>query len=103
MPDLPELVTDPYTVANWKNIAGNGSYTFFDDETLVYARRHPEDPSLPAAYLSVAQPETWQYLGAVNWFDAAFKKNGFFHNHNVSVSRFPKNDRFGFFPSVSAG
>lgn len=86
MPNLPELVTDPYTVANWKNIAGKGWYTFFDDETLDYARQRSADPSLPAAYLSAAQPETWQYLGAVNWFEAAFKKNSFFHNHNLSIS-----------------
>lgn len=86
MSNLPELVTDPYTVANWKNIAGKGWYTFFDDETLEYARRRSEDPSLPAAYLSAAQPETWQYLGSVDWFDAAFKKNSFLHNHNVSIS-----------------
>lgn len=86
MPNLPELVTDPYTVANWKNIAGKGWYTFFDDETLEYARKRSADPSLPAAYLSAAQPETWQYLGAVNWFKAAFKKNSFLHSHNVSIS-----------------
>lgn len=86
MSNLPELITDPYTVANWKNIAGKGWYTFFDDETLEYARRRSEDPSLPSAYLSVAQPETWQYLGSVNWFDAAFKKNSFVHNHNVNIS-----------------
>lgn len=84
--NLPELVTDPYTVANWKNIAGKGWYTFYDDESLEYARRRSENPSLPTAYLSAAQPETWQYFGTTNWFKEAYKNSGISHTHNVSIA-----------------
>lgn len=84
--NLPELELDPYTVANWKNIAGKGYYNFFDEETLEYARKRSADPSLPVAYLSSAKPETWQYLGSTNWFDEAYKKNSVSHSHNLNIA-----------------
>ena len=84
--NLPDLVMDPYTVANWKNIAGQGFYNFFDAESITYAKKRSEDPSLPVAFLSAAKPEIWQYFGSTNWFDEAYKKISASHNHSLNIS-----------------
>lgn len=94
--NLPDLILDPYTVANWKNIAGKGWYNFFDEECLDYAKKRSADPSLPVAYLSSAKPETWQYLGSTNWFDEAYKKNSVSHSHNINISGSTEKVRYYF-------
>lgn len=86
MTNTPELEYDPYIVAEWKNTSGKGWYNFFDEESLAYAKRRSEDPSLPVAYLSSAKPETWQYFGSTNWFEEVYKKNSVGHSHNLNLS-----------------
>lgn len=68
---MPEIITDPYTVATISNEMAYPWYNLFNEEQLAYAKKVSEDPSLSPYYVN---PDgTWSYFGRTNWMEEAYK------------------------------
>ena len=92
----PEVITDPYLVAQTKNIMGRPLYNMFNEEQLAYAKKVSEDPSVSPYFLN--PNGTYSYFGNTDWVNEAYKKNGFSMNHNVDISG--KTNRVNYFFSA---
>ena len=88
--NLPDVVTDPATVVDYKNQAYKAYYGVNNPDwnsTFVdYAKKRSQNPSLPAAIPNPANPASYMYVGNTNWFDELYKPNNASQNHNLSVS-----------------
>lgn len=81
---MPEIITDPYTVATISNEMAYPWYNLFNEEQLAYAKKVSEDPSLSPYYVN---PDgTWSYFGRTNWMEEAYKDVGFSTIHNIDIS-----------------
>lgn len=80
----PDIVTDPATVVDMKNIFSKPWYNLYDENAIEYAKKRSADPSISPYYLT--PKGDWQYFGNTNWFDEAYKDWGFSTNHNVNIS-----------------
>jgi len=84
---LPDVVTDPGTVVDYKNEAYAAYYgsNYYNAAQTAYAHQRSANPSLPATILD---PSTGQYdyLGATNWFNEAYRSGNASQIHNLSVS-----------------
>lgn len=79
-----DLVTDPATIVDMKNVYGYPWYTLYDENQVAYAKRRSEDPSL-SPYLE--NPDgTWSYFGATDWLSETYKDAGFSTTHSIDVS-----------------
>lgn len=81
---MPEVITDPYIVAETKNIMGRPLYNLFNEEQLAYAKKRSEDPSVSPYFLN--PNGTYSYFGDTDWVNEAYKKTGFSMSHNVDIS-----------------
>lgn len=68
----PEVITDPYLVAQTKNIMGRPLYNMFNEEQLAYAKKRSEDPSTSPYFLN--PNGTYSYFGNTDWVNEAYKK-----------------------------
>lgn len=81
---MPEIVTDPYTVATMRNQAYYPWGTIYDDKQLEYAKMVSEDPTISPYYLT---PEgTYKYFGRTDWVDECYRNFAFSTNHSVDIS-----------------
>lgn len=81
---MPEIITDPYTVATMRNQAYYPWGTCYDDKQLEYAKKVSEDPTTSPYYLT---PDgTYQYFGHTDWVDECYKNFSFSTNHSVDIS-----------------
>ena len=86
---LPEVVTDPATVVDYKNKAYSGYYgnNLFNSFDVDYAKKRSADPSLPTAIPDPANPaSSYLYVGGTNWFKELYKPDNLSLNHNIAVS-----------------
>ncbi|SDT24750.1 TonB-linked outer membrane protein, SusC/RagA family [Mucilaginibacter mallensis] len=85
--NLPDVVTDPGTVVDYKNEAYSAYYgsNLYNATETAYAHQRSANPSLPA---TIVDPSTGQYdyLGGTNWFNEAYKSGNPSQIHNISVS-----------------
>ena len=81
---MPEIITDPYTVATISNEMAYPWYNLFNEEQLAYAKKVSEDPSLSPYYVNT--DGTWSYFGRTNWMEEAYKDVGFSTIHNIDIS-----------------
>ena len=90
---MPDIITDPYTVATISNEMAYPWYNLFNEEQLAYAKKVSEDPSLSPYYVN---PDgTWSYFGRTNWMEEAYKKWGFSTIHNIDISG--RTDRIAYY------
>lgn len=81
---MPEVVTDPATVVDMKNIYGYPWYTLYDENGINYAKQRSQDPSVSPYML---KPDgTWEYFGTTDWYAEAYKNSGFSTNHSIDIS-----------------
>ncbi len=86
--NLPDVVTDPATVVDYKNQAYAGYYgvNLYNTTFVDYAKKRSQNPSLPAAIPNPADPTSYMYVGNTNWFNELYKPDNASQNHNLSVS-----------------
>lgn len=94
---MPEIVSDPYTVAQWRNKMSYPWYNLYNEEQLAYAQKVSEDPSTSPYFLNPSG--TYSYFGNTDWVNEAYKDAGFSTNHTVDISG--KTDKASYY--ISAG
>ena len=91
------IITDPYLVAQTRNIMSTPWYNLYNEEQLAYAQQVSEDPSMSPYYLN---PDgSYTYFGHTDWVGEAYKNIGFATTHSIDVSG--KTERASYF--LSAG
>lgn len=86
--NLPNIVTDPYTVVTMKQDVGKPSYNpVFSPEMVALAKKHSEDPSLSPYEQYPADPTRWAYFGRTNWFKELYKTSSPTSVFNVNISQ----------------
>ncbi|AQW90993.1 TonB-dependent receptor [Elizabethkingia anophelis] len=91
---LPELVTDPLTVMQYKHDAATPLYNLFPENEREYARQIANNPNLPRVILSPSDPNSWAYYGSTNWLKEAYNDTAPTFTNNISISR--KLDKVGY-------
>ena len=81
--NLPDVVTDPYTVMSWRKTMSAPWYDIYDEEDFAYAKQRSADLSMPDYY--VKNDGTWGYAGNTNWYDVMYGSS-FTQNQNLSIS-----------------
>lgn len=92
---LPELVTDPYLVMQYKHDAAVPLYNLFPDAVREYAKERSANPSLPAVIPNPTNPANWAYYGATDWMKEAYLSNAPTYNTNLSLSK--KSDKVSYY------
>lgn len=80
----PEIISDPYEVAQMRNTMSYPWYNLYNEEQLAYAKKVSEDPSVSPYYLN--PNGTYSYFGSTDWVNEAYKNYGLATGHNLSVS-----------------
>ena len=93
----PEIISDPYLVAQTRNIMSTPWYNLYNEEQLAYAQQVSQDPSMLPYYLNT--DGTYSYFGHTDWVNEAYKNVGFATSHSVDISG--KTDRANYY--LSAG
>jgi len=98
--NLPDVVTDPGTVIDFKNQAYSGYYgvNLYNTTQTAYAHQRSANPSLPATIVDPTNPNVYDYFGATNWFKELYNPTNNSQTHNVSVSG--GNDRITYYFSA---
>ncbi|HAY3561984.1 TPA: TonB-dependent receptor [Elizabethkingia meningoseptica] len=91
---LPELVTDPLTVMQYKHDAATPLYNLYPENEREYARQIANNPNLPRVILNPSNPSLWAYYGSTNWLKEAYKNIAPTYTNNISLSR--KTDKVGY-------
>lgn len=94
---MPDIISDPYTVATWRNTMSYPWYNLYNEEQLAYAKQLSEDPSLSPYFLNPSG--TYTYFGNTDWVGEAYKDAAFSTSHTVDVSG--KTDKVSYY--LSAG
>jgi TonB-linked SusC/RagA family outer membrane protein len=84
---LPEIVTDPLTVMQYKHDAAYPLYDLYPDAVREYAKKLQQDPSLPNTILDPTNPEKWAYYGQTDWMKEAYKKMAPTNTLNLSLGK----------------
>lgn len=84
---MPEVVTDPLTVMEYKRMAAAPLYDLFPDAVRDYAKKMQEDPSLPNVILDPINKLNYMYYGSTDWMDEAYKKSAPAHTVNLSIGK----------------
>ena len=84
---MPDVVTDPYINASYREIMGAPWYHYYDEPTLDYAKELSKDPSLPNIIMDPLQPERWLYFSKTNWYEEIYGSGlASSNSHNISIS-----------------
>lgn len=84
---MPDVVTDPYINASYREIMGAPWYHYYDEPTLDYAKELSKDPSLPNIIMDPLQPEKWLYFSKTNWYEEIYGSGlASSNSHNISIS-----------------
>ncbi|KGE12691.1 SusC/RagA family TonB-linked outer membrane protein [Sphingobacterium deserti] len=84
---LPEIVTDPLTVMEYKRQAAAPLYDLFPEAVRQYAAQLQNDPSLPRVILDPTNTLNYMYYGSTDWMGEAYKKIAPTHTVNLSVAK----------------
>ncbi|MGE8424503.1 MAG: SusC/RagA family TonB-linked outer membrane protein, partial [Sphingobacterium siyangense] len=84
---LPDVVTDPLTVMQYKHDAAYPLYDLYPDAVREYAKKLQQDPSLPNTILDPTNPEKWAYYGQTDWMKEAYKKMAPTNTLNLSLGK----------------
>lgn len=81
---MPDIISDPYEVASWRNKMSYPWYNMYNEEELAYAKKVSEDPSTSPYFLNPSG--TYSYFGNTDWVNEAYKKSAFSTNHTIDLS-----------------
>ena len=95
---VPEIVTDPLLVMEYKHDAAYPLYNLYPDNIREYAKKRSEDPSLPSVIVSPNDPNSWMYYGSTNWLDEVYNKNAPTYNANMSIAK--RDDKLSYYMSA---
>jgi TonB-linked SusC/RagA family outer membrane protein len=84
---LPELVTDPLTVMQYKHDAATPLYNLYPENEREYARQIANNPNLPRVILNPSDPTSWAYYGSTNWLKEAYNAIAPTYTNSMSISR----------------
>lgn len=94
---MPDIISDPYEVAQWRNYMSYPWYNLYTEEQLAYAKKVSEDPSVSPYFLN---PDgTYTYFGSTDWVNEGYKDAAFSMSHTIDVSG--KTDKINYY--LSAG
>lgn len=84
---LPNIVTDPATVARVKNEGYKAYYgtDLYNQTFMDYANRRSADPGLAPYFVDPTDPNKYIYVGSTNWFDELFRSSTPTWDNNLSV------------------
>ena len=84
---MPDVVTDPYINASYREIMGAPWYHYYDEPTLEYAKELSENPSLPNIIMDPLQPERWLYFCNTDWYKEVYGSGlASSNSHNINIS-----------------
>lgn len=84
---MPDVVTDPYINASYREIMGAPWYHYYDEPTLEYAKELSKNPTLPNIIMDPLQPERWLYFSTTDWYKEVYGSGYSSSNsHNISIS-----------------
>ena len=92
-----DIISDPYVVAQVRNVMSRPFYNLYNEEQLAYAKKVSEDPTTSPYFLNPGG--SYSYFGNTDWVSEAYKKAGFSTTHSVDISG--KTDKVNYF--ISAG
>ncbi|WP_289021684.1 TonB-dependent receptor [uncultured Salegentibacter sp.] len=98
--NLPEIVTDPYQVASYRDVMASPFYDLYSDNALEYAQQVSNDPDAPNVRLDDRNSNNWQYFAQTDWFDEVYNSYSSTQNHNVTLSQ--KKDKSSFLLGAEA-
>ncbi|MBI6118014.1 SusC/RagA family TonB-linked outer membrane protein [Salegentibacter maritimus] len=98
--NLPEIVTDPYQVASYRDVMASPFYDLYSDNALEYAQQVSNDPDTPNVRLDDRNSNNWQYFAQTDWFDEVYNSYSSTQNHNVTLSQ--KKDKSSFLLGAEA-
>ena len=81
---MPDVITDPYIVATWRNTMSYPWYNLYNEEQLAYAKKVSEDSSVSPYY--VDPNGRYVYFGHTDWVGEAYKDYAFSTNHDIDFS-----------------
>ena len=86
--NLPDVVTDPATVMDFKNQAYAAYYgvNLYTSQQVDYAKQRSANPSLPITIVNPNNATLYDYYGSTNWFDELYRSSNISQIHNVNVS-----------------
>lgn len=84
---LPEVVTDPLTVMEYKRQAAAPLYDLFQDAVRVYAKQIQDNPNLPRVIIDPTNPLNYMYYGSTDWMQEAYKKVAPSHTFNLNIGK----------------
>ncbi|MBD5281449.1 MAG: TonB-dependent receptor [Paramuribaculum sp.] len=80
----PKIITDPYIIAQTRNVMSYPWYNLYDEQQLDYAKQVSENPGMSPYY---ENPDgTYSYFGQTDWVKEAYKKTAMTTGHNLSIS-----------------
>lgn len=69
----PQIITDPYEVASFKNIMATPWYELFTQEDLEYARLVSKGLA-PVTRINPQDPRLWQHYGTTDWYREVYRR-----------------------------
>lgn len=97
--ELPEIITDPYQVMQYKNEAAWPLYNpLFKDNVLAMAKQRSENPNMQAWDIDPNNPDRWIYFGRTNWLEEIYKNTSSMYNVNANISQ--RTDKGGVYLSA---
>ena len=84
---LPEIVTDPLTVMEYKRLAAAPLYDLFPDAVREYAKQIQNNPDLPRVITDPTNPLNYMYYGSTDWMGEAYKKYAPSQTFNLNIGK----------------
>lgn len=84
---MPEVVTDPLTVMEYKRLAATPLYDLFPDAVREYAKQIQSDPSLPRVILDPTNKLNYAYYGSTDWMGESYNKSAPTHTANLTIGK----------------
>ncbi len=85
---LPDVVTDPYTVATMQNTSYSAYYgtNLHNASYMAWVQQISKDPSMSRVRVDPANPAVYDYAGSTNWFNEIYAPTNSAQIHNLTVS-----------------
>lgn len=94
---LPDVVTDPYTVATMQNTSYAAYYgtNLHNASYMAWVQQISKNPSMSRTRVDPDNPQIYDYAGSVNWFKEIYAPTNSAQIHNLSISG--GGDRFDYY------
>lgn len=93
----PEVVTDPYKIAYYRDIMAAPWYDLYSEKELEEIKKISENPRLERVVLDPQNPENYKYYGSTDWFKLVYNNSAPYYLNNISISQ--QGDKAGYYLS----